>query len=890
MRNRLIGFSLTMVFFVTGLSQAELPLRAGAWTKEKVAAHRLKYLLRDLDEFENLAGQGAIEEPVRDFLTRAYEYQQFIFEEQETNKLLDECAMMLNAHGDHPLVLLRTAFVQYDNGYGAVPRKSLIKLVDLAKNIDGMERMKLQCLTFLYSLEKRFSLADHSGRMKQWQDALVDFAESEQEIENQQILYDMTLDDALGDMEFADRVWESGASDWYKNMLKGVAHRDKGWGIRGSGFAHTVKEESWDKFHEQMQLAAGHFERAWRIDKSLAYAPSRMIAVSKVADEYGTPREWFLRTISAQSDLPSAYRRYFWALRPRWGGSLKEILDFGNECYETTQFDTDVPLQLLQAMRAVAKESEGFEEGLFEDDVVDNALNALEKCASGLKGKRVPRTCKSLRQLRSTAYDLAMELGRTERAKQLAEKVVDYNNRFSSQLEISNRTPRELDVELGLTDKHKEEFKKFWTLEGESKEERARKLTEKAAMQRELAANSENPRAKRLLTQFAVESQQVARFCERDWVDISFGNLGYDWYLGGGMWRLVDGGSVEMSKGFSKTGAHIYSYADFFMPLEVEVEIEFKEAIGPSTRVGILIGFLPHIHPYQLPEEIPGARCFWIDPVKGIAGSDYCFAGTKTHKVKKAKKYKLQIKAWEGYYVVTIDDQLIFERVDNSFKPDGSIGVGGLSFVHNNHEATFSNLRVRSLDKEPPAYAPEHPDRQVSYFTEILKQDPGDDWALTMRGFAHYANANYSQSLEDLRAAMQPSDEGGHLHIHIAQALARLGRYKEAKETFQEVIAKDPSEDACNKFAWFLATCPDGNHRDGKLAIKLACYKIDDDPDPDRLDTLAAAYAETGDFESAIETEEEAIESWTGDVTDFEARLRFYRKSKPFRSGPPESN
>ena len=160
---------------------------------------------------------------------------------------------------------------------------------------------------------------------------------------------------------------------------------------------------------------------------------------------------------------------------------------------------------------------------------------------------------------------------------------------------------------------------------------------------------------------------------------------------------------------------------------------------------------------------------------------------------------------------------------------------------------------------------------------------------MTRRGIAHFENEDYEQSLEDLRVATQPIDEGKYQHIYIAQALSNLGRYKEARETFEKVIARDKSVAVCNNFAWFLATCPDGQYRDGKRAVQLACYRLDDDrPDPGRLDTLAAAYAEAGDFELAIETQEEAIElSAAGDSAEFEERLKYYEESKPYRAAAP---
>mgnify|MGYP005995917757 CR=1 FL=1 len=93
-----------------------------------------------------------------------------------------------------------------------------------------------------------------------------------------------------------------------------------------------------------------------------------------------------------------------------------------------------------------------------------------------------------------------------------------------------------------------------------------------------------------------------------------------------------------------------------------------------------------------------------------------------------------------------------------------------------------------------------------------------------------------------------------------------------------------------NNVAWLLATHPDPNLRNGKLALEVAkrAAKITAYKDPSYLDTLAAAYAETGDFAKAIETATRAL-----DLVDENRQpelhasltkgLLLYRARKPMR-------
>jgi hypothetical protein len=93
-----------------------------------------------------------------------------------------------------------------------------------------------------------------------------------------------------------------------------------------------------------------------------------------------------------------------------------------------------------------------------------------------------------------------------------------------------------------------------------------------------------------------------------------------------------------------------------------------------------------------------------------------------------------------------------------------------------------------------------------------------------------------------------------------------------------------------NNAAWMLATCKVDKVRDGRRAIALATEAISElGPTASYVGTLAAAYAETGNFQRAIELQEESISRMRLEraseaaMNEAAVRLQHFRENKPWR-------
>jgi tetratricopeptide (TPR) repeat protein len=121
--------------------------------------------------------------------------------------------------------------------------------------------------------------------------------------------------------------------------------------------------------------------------------------------------------------------------------------------------------------------------------------------------------------------------------------------------------------------------------------------------------------------------------------------------------------------------------------------------------------------------------------------------------------------------------------------------------------------------------------------------------ALLRKGQIDDAIAHYHESLQ-----IQPNDVD--THTSLATALMRKGMPAEAIREFQIALEISPqSVNALNYLSWALATCSDDSLRKGDSAIALAeqAKNLTNGRDPLVLRTLAAAYAETGNYSKAIE-------------------------------------
>ena len=122
--------------------------------------------------------------------------------------------------------------------------------------------------------------------------------------------------------------------------------------------------------------------------------------------------------------------------------------------------------------------------------------------------------------------------------------------------------------------------------------------------------------------------------------------------------------------------------------------------------------------------------------------------------------------------------------------------------------------------------------------------------------------------------------------LNLALAYKHAGKLDQALALFRAGAEKDHAE-ALNGLAWLLATSSDSAIRDGRSAVGFAERAVakEERKKWSSLDTLAAAYAEAGEFAKAANVQREAISLSQDEKVknDLTARLKLYESNTPFR-------
>ncbi|HEY3965673.1 MAG TPA: tetratricopeptide repeat protein [Planctomycetaceae bacterium] len=176
----------------------------------------------------------------------------------------------------------------------------------------------------------------------------------------------------------------------------------------------------------------------------------------------------------------------------------------------------------------------------------------------------------------------------------------------------------------------------------------------------------------------------------------------------------------------------------------------------------------------------------------------------------------------------------------------------------------------------------------IDDLNEAIRLNPEATRYIHYRAAVYREIRNFEMAISDLTEMIRRKPKSSSGYAYRGEVHNDNGDFGNAITDFNEGMRVEPDAVVCPyQLAMLLASCPDAKFRDGKRAVELAtkiCEKCKWEINP-AMTTLAAGYAEIGDFENAVKWQEKAADL-ADDAkmkAEFHARLELYKFHRSYR-------
>jgi tetratricopeptide (TPR) repeat protein len=187
-------------------------------------------------------------------------------------------------------------------------------------------------------------------------------------------------------------------------------------------------------------------------------------------------------------------------------------------------------------------------------------------------------------------------------------------------------------------------------------------------------------------------------------------------------------------------------------------------------------------------------------------------------------------------------------------------------------------------------------DEGIDEFQKAVSILPGNAVFRDNLGKAFLAKGQQREAMIQFQKVLDNNPLEPKANYHLGIVLFQTGRVDEAMAHFEKALENHPdfadAWDSLDHTAWLLATSPEASLRNGPKALALARQldRLSGGKNPALLDTLAAAYAESGQFSEAVDAAQRALalsQNNAALANTLREHIKLFQAGSPLRSVSP---
>lgn len=177
----------------------------------------------------------------------------------------------------------------------------------------------------------------------------------------------------------------------------------------------------------------------------------------------------------------------------------------------------------------------------------------------------------------------------------------------------------------------------------------------------------------------------------------------------------------------------------------------------------------------------------------------------------------------------------------------------------------------------------------LSDYNEALRLNGREPQYYASRGLALYRLGRIRESMADFNNAVRMNPRDAHALVARGDAYREQGDYSRAATDYRTAMQVNPKFGrGYQAAAWLMVTCPEERFRNAELGLNTAkkAIELDGDEDYRYSETLAAALANMGQYDTAKEIAKTALAKVPeAQVVRYKARVGAFDASQPYREG-----